>query len=37
MKILLLNPYYEGEIEVKEDLDYFKFIDDLKGNGVIEE
>lgn len=23
MKIILLNPYYEEEIEVKEDLDYF--------------
>lgn len=23
MKIKLLNPYYEEEIEVKEDLDYF--------------
>ena len=23
MKIILLNPYYEEEIEVKENLDYF--------------
>lgn len=23
MKIILLNPYYDEEIEVKEDLDYF--------------
>lgn len=23
MKIILMNPYYEEEIEVKEDLDYF--------------
>ena len=23
MKLILMNPYYEEEIEVKEDLDYF--------------
>lgn len=23
MKIILMNPYYEEQIEVKEDLDYF--------------
>lgn len=23
MKILLMNPYYDEQIEVKEDLDYF--------------
>lgn len=34
MKIKLLNPYYEEEIEVNEDLDYFNksYINILNGS-----